>query len=134
MSPIKYTKFVFILILSLSTSIKLTISNQQIQNQTTSVSNNQKQKVQFKDSDGEIYEITNDCINNCSGNGKCFDSDCYCENNFSGNDCSISIQDAKNNGILVEKYYFYIIGVYIISFIISLLIMVYFKKPKKNKK
>jgi len=78
----------------------------------------------------EIYFRTNDCESNCMKRGVCLNSTCFCDQGFSGYDCSKTYKQFLETGIKVSNMLIYIIIVFVISMFTTLAYLIH----KSNQK
>ncbi len=60
-----------------------------------------------------VYYFSKDCYDNCTSNGLCLNSTCYCNQGFSGDDCSMTYKKYKKQGFKLSsmtKFYFLLFG------------------------
>ena len=56
--------------------------------------------------DGKLYAITTDCVGNCNNNGMCFNSECFCNQGFTGIKCENKV---SNDGYYIFDWILWII-------------------------
>lgn len=78
----------------------------------------------------EVFTKTENCVDDCSGNGQCFNSQCYCNSGFTGNSCSISNQTAKENGYSFSENIKYMIALAGVSFLATVVVCYYNRKKE----
>jgi len=74
-----------------------------------------------------------DCKNACSNNGVCRKYKCYCEPEYTGFDCSISVEEDINAGTPLHKalYYFYLAA--FIGFVVGLIVVKHLIEKNKER-
>lgn len=80
---------------------------------------------------GLTHTKIDNCSDNCSGNGQCFDSECFCNDGFTGNNCSQSNQIAKKNGYSFSDNIKYMIGLAAFSYAATIVFCYYRRKNER---
>jgi len=80
---------------------------------------------------GNKYFPTTDCADNCNKKGRCFNSTCMCQQGYTNEDCSMTIKDFNEQGILFDDILILIIVIFILGMILKLILTMVEKSSKK---
>ncbi len=118
---------------SSSNDTNQTVSSDAPSQQASNSSNSSDENNIFQESDESKGNSLHDCDSNCNNNGVCRSYVCYCEPEFTGRSCQISVTEVFTLGIPLHEAIYYLYGGLALGLIFGITIVRYFLQKNKEK-
>lgn len=77
---------------------------------------------------GKVYKETNDCKYDCHNNGKCFNSTCFCNQEYTTKYCSKTVEKKQKEDYIIVDYIMYYAFTFLFGTLVVIVILLIVKK------